>query len=287
MSDLMKQADGKLKGFMSMFNSAKYEEAQELYQRAGARFKAEKDWMNAGDAFMRAGDCAQKSSSPYECCTNYSEAGSCFRKAGDPKKAQMCFDQAIQMFIESNRFPNAARLEKECGEMYEEAADTEQALAHYEKAVRYFTTDEGSKVQAFNVMQKIAMIEADRGNQAKAVSLFEQLASESLAGPLKSQAREHFFKAALLRIAMIQRINISEGVAELREAMDSYTTLDTSLRSSREAELVSGIADAIEASMPDLVREAVQKYSEVKPLDDWKVHLVYHAVEIIEVEDER
>eukprot|EP00759_Apiculatamorpha_spiralis_P026574 PhF_6_TR29399/c1_g1_i1/m.43393/K15296/NAPA, SNAPA, SEC17; alpha-soluble NSF attachment protein len=287
--ELMAKAEAKLKGFMSMFNGAKYEEAADLFQRAAGKFKADSDFINAGEAFMRAGDISQKSGAgSYEACTNYSEAGACFRKAGDSRKALMCLNQSIHLYIEANRFNQAAKIECDLGDMFEELHELDQAVEHYKKSIQYFNTDDTGKIQAQKVALKVAMIHADKGDYVNAVKLFEQLAAECLAGTIKSAAREHYFKAALLRIPMIRKDNISEGVSVLREAIMSYQAMDSSLRKSREVELIEGICDGLDNGSADGLREAVQAFSEVgKNLDDWKINLIHHAMQLLEGEDER
>lgn len=284
--ELMRKAEGKLKGFMSMFNGSKHEEAQELFQKAAARFKADSEWAKAGDAFMRAGDCAAKGGG-YEQCGNYQEAGTCFRKAGDTSRAQTCLDQTIILYIENNRFSNAAKVQTELGDMYEEIHEIDRALENYQKAIKYYNTDDGGRPQAQKVMLKIATVYADREDYKGATKTFEDLAAECLRGNIKSGAREHYFKAALCRVAGLKKENLEEGIAELREAIDSYVVLDNSLRLSRELELLVGIVDSLEQANPDGIREAVQRFSEVKPLDDWKVNLVYKGLSLLTVEDER
>ena len=57
----------------------KFEDAAELYTKAGNAFKISKLWKEAGDAYMMAADCKNKTDSPSDSCNSYIEAGNSYR----------------------------------------------------------------------------------------------------------------------------------------------------------------------------------------------------------------
>jgi len=64
--------------------------------------------------------------------------------------------------------------------------------------------------------------------------------------------------------------------------------LDRSLNNAREAELINGILDGIDASSSEQIRGAVTTFSQVKALLDFQINLIHHAITLVEGDgDER
>lgn len=88
-----------------------FEGAQELFTKAAVKFKVDKNYIQAGYAFSRAGDCAIKIGDNFAAGQNYADAASMYRKS-DLIKAASMLKIAVQIQIDNNRLGNAARLLK-------------------------------------------------------------------------------------------------------------------------------------------------------------------------------
>lgn len=76
----MKDAEKRLNAF-SLFSSksAKYEDAIELYTKAAASYKMNKNWQEAGDAYVAAAECSEKLKEEHDVCTHYVNAAKAYK----------------------------------------------------------------------------------------------------------------------------------------------------------------------------------------------------------------
>lgn len=104
--ELVEAAEKRLKAFvMPLIGSkdAKYEDAAELYQKAGNAFKVSKNFQEAGDAFKNAAGCFQKISSQHEAATAFQEAGNAYKKV-DSAQAVAMLQLTIDILSDLGRF---------------------------------------------------------------------------------------------------------------------------------------------------------------------------------------
>ncbi|KNH04294.1 hypothetical protein XU18_0698 [Perkinsela sp. CCAP 1560/4] len=284
--DLVRKAESKLQGFFTFFTGVNYEAAADLFKKAAAMFKSEGNWRRAGAAFKRAAQCCREVDFSYEACTHCFEAASAFRKAGDTADALACWEEALQMYIESNRFHQAGKVEAEIGDMYADSREYDDAVKHYRKSMFYYLTDEYGTNIAARIQKKVAMIFVEAGNLAEASTEFDKLAVCEQNRSLRSLSREYSFASLLCQLGLLRKDNLVEGVASIRERMAEFPS-DNTISKSREYELVEAICTAIENGAPDDVREAIHQFSDVKQVDDWKVSILYGVVQMLETDDER
>jgi len=88
-NEYMAQAEKKLKGF-AFSSSSKFEAAMELYDKAAAQFKMTKQWDEAGDAYIKMAECAEKLGNEAEAVSAYTNAGKAY-KNGNTKEAIKAF----------------------------------------------------------------------------------------------------------------------------------------------------------------------------------------------------
>jgi alpha-soluble NSF attachment protein len=70
------------------------------------------------------------------------------------------FKTAITMLCDAGRFSNAAKLQKQIGEIYEQQDNKEEALEAYRQAADYFSGENQSS-SANNMMLKVAQFSAE------------------------------------------------------------------------------------------------------------------------------
>jgi alpha-soluble NSF attachment protein len=82
---LVREAEKKLKGgFLSNLmggSSQRYEDAADLYIKAGNAYKLSKQWEEGAEAFRKAAGCYMHAQSGHEAATAYISASNCIKKA--------------------------------------------------------------------------------------------------------------------------------------------------------------------------------------------------------------
>ena len=70
------------------------------------------------------------------------------------------YKTAISMLCDAGRFSNAAKLQKQVGELYEQQNNKEEALEAYRQAADYFAGENQSS-SANNMLLKVAQFSAE------------------------------------------------------------------------------------------------------------------------------
>jgi len=58
--ELVKEAEKKLKSWSLFSSSSKYDDACELYDKAAAQYKIDKEWERAGQTYVKAAEISEK-----------------------------------------------------------------------------------------------------------------------------------------------------------------------------------------------------------------------------------
>ncbi|KAH9601254.1 hypothetical protein LSM04_002693 [Trypanosoma melophagium] len=249
-----------------------YEGAMELFDKAATRFKVEKEYNRAGEAYMRAGDCAVKCKDEMNACQAYVNAVHAYKKT-DLKKAAQLLDIAVRTQIDSNKLNGAARLEKEFADALCEDGQSMEAIPHYEKAIEYFNAED-MKMQVKSCTVAMAKIYGENDMFDKALALYERLGVTCADGPLRHEAKEHFMRAMLCRLATVNDDNRHEMSDEASEALRTYMQRDPYLKNTREGEFLEMCIEAVEGSDLEKFETAVSLLQELRMLDDWKTHVL-------------
>lgn len=265
---LYSKAEGKLRGWFSK----DYFGAMELFSEAAARFKIDKNYRRAGEAYERSAKCALKSDDKIAASRMYASAVGAYKKI-DIGKAAEALETAVNMHIENNSLSSAARLEKEFADALCEHGNSMDAISHYEKALQYFNAED-MKVQARSCTVAIAKIYGENDMFEKALSHYELLGSLSAEGPLQFEAKEFYMRAMLCRFALVKNDNRYEKGTEATEALKTYTGLCRHLKNTREEEFLQKCAEAVEECDVDKFEAAVSLLADLRMLDDWKTHVL-------------
>ena len=98
------------------------------------------------------------------------------------------------------RFANAAKLEKEIGEMYENDNQPDKCVQHYQQAANYFQ-GEDSISGAQQCLLKVAHFNALAEKYDEAIKIYEDVAQSCLEkNVLKFNAKGHLFNAGILHL---------------------------------------------------------------------------------------
>jgi hypothetical protein len=83
MGEKFKQEGLKALGRTTIFGfgkQQKFEDACAAFVKAGSAYKMSKDWLDAGEMYIKAAECQQEIDNRSEACNYYVEAGGCYVK---------------------------------------------------------------------------------------------------------------------------------------------------------------------------------------------------------------
>jgi len=277
--DLLLRADKKLKGFTLFNNSAKYEDAADMFTKAANLFKMEKKWDKAGEAYVKAAECHLKLQSKHEAASRYIDAANCYKKS-NVTEAIGCLKQGIEFYTDEGRFSIAAKHQKELAELYESNSDIENAIAGYQVAADYYE-GEGSASSGNNCLLKVALFSAQLERYDKAIELYEQIAAGSVDNNLlKWSVKDYLFRAGLCHLA-------KGDIVSAERALERYQDLDASFSSQRECKFLLDIIAAHKSFDVDAFTAAVVEFDSISKLDNWKTSLLLKIKKSIVQEEDR
>ncbi|KAI9310917.1 soluble NSF attachment protein [Dichotomocladium elegans] len=279
--ELITQAQKKLKSWSLFGPSNKFEDAAELYEKAGNMYKLAQQWTQAGDAFIEAAQLFKRGGgAKFDGSRAYENAAKCYKRQ-DPAAAVKALKEAIVLDQEGGSFRQAARHYQEIAELYEnELNDAKAAYDAYGHAADLFNADE-SPAMSNKCYLKVAQIAADLGMYEEAIDKFERVAAASVDDNLlKWSLKEYFLKAGLCHLA-------TEDVVRSRQALNSYCGMDLSFETTREYQLLKNIMDSIDSGDVEKFTQDVYEYDKLTRLDPWKTAILLKIKKSIEQEDLR
>ena len=281
---LYHKAESKLKGFVTYFTGPNYEDANDLFLKAASMNKAAGEWQQAGLCFKRAAQCCKHLHFDYEASSSFCEAASAYHKAQLSDEAVACWTDAIQIYIETNRFHQAGKVEDEIGEMYMGLSEHANALSHFQQSIRFYSADTKVSNIAGRIRKKIAMVHVHSGCFAEASHEFSIMAKDER---IRTLTKDYYFCSILCDLALLRKENLSECVASVRERMRNIFSCDLSMSNTREFEMVDQVCSGIEMMSTDEIKVAMRTFTEIKRLDDWMISILYGIQMVIESDDER
>jgi len=279
--DMMAQADKRTKSGFSFFGGTqKWEDAAELYTKAGNSYKITKKWEKAGDAFQKAAECHLKLQSKHEAAQAYVNASISYRKTNTTiTTAVQCMKQGIEFYIEEGRFSIAAKHQKELAELYEDQSDLDNAIAAYQTAADFYEGEGSSKSAANQCLLKVALFSAQLERYDKAIELYEQIAAQSIDNNLlKWSVKDYFLRAGLCHLA-------KGDVVAAERALERYTDMDATFSSQRECKFLTELVNAVKNYDIEAYTNAVVDFDSISPLDSWKTSILLKIKNSIKEED--
>jgi len=250
----------------------KYEDAAELFTKAGNAFKILKQWREAGDAFIRAADSQKQTESPNDSVNSFVEAGNSYRNVSVVDAIQS-YQNAINIYNESGRFSQSARYYKEIAELYEQDSNIALAIENYQQSAD-IQSSENKKQGAQQCLLKIASLASSTSESTgilRAADIFETMGRESMDSRLGAySAKGYFFQAALCHLAL------GDAVA-VRSKLASYKNVDYTFGSSRECQFLEKLVESVDAFNSEDFSQACADFDHITPLDPWKTSMLVLA----------
>ena len=179
---------------------------------------------------------------------------------------------------DAGRLTQAAKLCKECAELYEQEefdsnegkSSTVAAIEAYEQAADLFGMED-SKSQENTCRAKIAELcsaALDPPDLIRAAALYEQLGQSCLdSNLLKYNAKAYFLQAILCHLAQGDAIG---G----QQALSRYVGLDYTFDESREGKFATTLVECVENYDVEGLSTACFEYDRISKLDPWKTSML-------------
>jgi len=276
-NELMQQAERKLKAMFPLSTQAKTEAAMELYDKAAAQFKITKQWDEAGDAYIKQAECAEKIGNQGEAITAYTNAGKAY-KNGNVKEAVKAFKIAADMRMQGNAFQQAGKLHLEIAGIEEKNLNVKGAIKAYTDAADCFQA-EGSVPSENQALLKVAELSAAEQDFERAIMIYEKVAAVALESTLlKYSAKDYFFKASLCQLVVCAKHG---DMKMLETKLERYKDQHPAFDGDRSCKLVEACMKAFEDDDVDSFTDAVYAYDKITKLDHWHSGLLLIVKKVI------
>jgi len=266
---LMKEAEAKLNPswWTKMTSGGRNnEEAAELFTKAGNIFRKDKDWEKAAEAYVKAAKSYLQAQSQHEAAGALVQASTCYRQT-NTRDAIRVLGEAVDLYSDAGRFSMAGKHQKEIAEMYEAEHDLENAMHNFQLAADTFAGESNDSANARSCLLKVATYAAELEDYAKAVEIFEKVASSSLEGLSKWSVKDYFLKAGLCRLA-------TRDLVAMRQALEKYKDMHMSFHRDRECKFLEDLTTACENFDAEAFTNIVVDYDNISPLDNWKTGIL-------------
>ncbi|KAK4154125.1 soluble NSF attachment protein [Chaetomidium leptoderma] len=281
LEDKAKKALQSASGGFGFFSNKedKYQNAAELYIQAANAYRLERMNKEAGMAFEAAASIHKdKLNEPDDAANHMVDAFKVYRKEY-PTDAIRCIKVAIERYQAKGNFRRAASHLENAAEVCEiELGDLKQAMENYGNAARWYEED-GAKALANKLWLKQADIAALQADYYTAVANYEKVADSSLENHLmKYSVKDYWMKAGLCILA-------TKDLVSARRNLDLYVQKDPAFAGQREYQLLTDLADAIEAGNQEAFTDKLYAYDQMSRLDKWKTEILVRIKNQIEEAD--
>jgi alpha-soluble NSF attachment protein len=189
----------------------------------------------------------------------------------------MAYQSAISLLTDAGRLGPAAKLCKECAELYENediSADGKSsivlALEAYDQAAELFNMED-SKSSANQCRAKVAELcsaALDPPDLSRAASIYDDLGRHCLdSNLLKFNAKGYFMQGILCHLAN----NDSVGA---EQALNRYESLDYTLSESREGKFCRSLVECVTNYDAEGFATACFEFDRITKLDPWKTSML-------------
>jgi len=272
------QCMSKAKGaWFSSGKERKMEDATEYYEQAANAYKIGGLNQEAGVCYTKAGTIHRDELSNFnEASKAFTSAGSMFKKV-HPADAIGAYQSAIALLTDLGRITNAAKLSKECGELYENEDVSEEgksgvvlAIEHYEQAAELFGMEE-AKSQSSQCLAKVAELcsaALDPPDLQRACQIYEDLGRRCLeSNLLKFNAKGYFLQSVFCHLALGDAIGASQAMAR-------YESMDYTFSQSREGKFAGTLIETVEGMDAEGFGQACFEFDQISKLDPWKTSML-------------
>lgn len=257
-------------------NSQKYEDASDLFEKAGNQYKIARKWQEAAEAYVKCAECQMKLKESSRAAHFYQSAAEAMSKS-NPQDSIEYFKTAIAMLCDAGRFSNAAKLQKQIAEIYEGQDNKEDALDAYKQAADYFS-GENQQSSANNMLLKVAQFSAQLERYDAAMEIYESIGKASMeSNLLKFNAKNHLLNAGICALA-------TKDLVLVQMKWGEYQEIDYTFGDSREGKFLQAMFQAYENFSGDAFADAVYQFDTISKIEPWKISILLKVKESIQGE---
>lgn len=183
----------------------------------------------------------------------------------------------MALLIDAGRLTQAAKLCKECAELYEteevevgEKSHVVLAIESFEQAAELFGMED-SKSQASACQAKVAELASaalEPPDLTRAAGIYDQLGRKCLdSNLLKFNAKGYFLQSILCHLAN------NDGVGA-EQALAKYEGVDYTFGESREGKFSRQLVECVEGLDVESFATACFEYDRISKLDPWKTSML-------------
>jgi alpha-soluble NSF attachment protein len=188
------------------------------------------------------------------------------------------YQSAVSLLTDAGRLTQAAKLCKECAELYESEEVAEAggksnvvaAIEAYEQAGELFGMED-SKSQASQCRAKVAELcsaALDPPDLLRAAGLYDELGRACLdSNLLKYNAKSYFLQAILCHLANGDAIGAEQ-------ALGRYEGVDYTFAESREGKFCRQLVECVEGYDAEAFATACYEFDRISKLDPWKTSML-------------
>ena len=198
--------------------------------------------------------------------------GSCYKKTSAVDAVQS-YQSAISLMMDGGRLTQAAKMSRECAELFENDDTGEfvdKAIEYYNQAADLFEMED-SKSQASSCKAKVAELASaamDPPDLLTASKIYNDLGINCLdSNLLKFNAKGYFLQAILCQLANGDGVGASN-------ALQRYEAVDYTFSDSREGKFCSALITAVEEYDAEGFAQASFEYDRISKLDPWKTSML-------------
>lgn len=277
-------------GFGSWFGlskNEKYENAAELYIKAGVAYRIKEKWRESGMAYEKvphvlpfpslssplaqtvpyANNCTQaatiqgtKLDEPNDMANTLQDAFKAYKREY-PEDAARCLSQAIEHYLNQGNFRRAATQKQNLAELYEEQNDSANARSAYAVAAQWYEDDNAPALaNKFNL--KAAEYSALDSDYLDAIKRFEHVAKLSVSSStMRYSVNRYLWQAAICHLAL--------DIIGAKRALENYRELDPQFPSAPEGVALAGLSEAVERGDIEAFKVELAKYFGPRELKSW------------------
>lgn len=196
------------------------------------------------------------------------------------------FSEAVSLYTDNGRITQAAKLCKECAELYEseevggdgEKSPVVLAIESYEQASELFGMED-AKSQSSQCLAKVAELcsgALDPPDLMRASKIYDDLGKRCLdSNLLKFNAKGYFLQSTLCQLANGDPIGASQ-------ALQRYEGVDYTFGESREGKFARQLVECVENYDAEGFGTACFEYDRISKLDPWKTSILVKVKKTID-----
>jgi len=268
--ELVAEAEKKLKSFSFFNSSAKYEDAVEIYDKAAAQFKIQKEWDQAAECYVRAGELSEKLKNNHDACTHYVNAAKAFKNT-NVKEAVKMYHIAVSLHLDQNRMSTAAKIWKEITQLEEKQEHTKDAIKAWGECATCYEADDAA-ASANQAHIRVADLSVEEEDYKRAIAIYEKVANAAMDNTLSRwSVKDYLFKSGLCYFVLA---STSGECKTLEAVLEKYKDMFPAFDGTRELKLIENCLNAFKDLDSDKFTSYVRDYDRISKLDNWTAKIL-------------